>query len=57
MIRRRLFYLFPQLFMPAAVCVWCDGVLRRGGFFSRGKLSHGVCIACKQALRASRERV
>lgn len=36
----------PQWFAPKRICAWCEKVIAAGGFFSRGKLSHGVCADC-----------
>ena len=56
-MKQRLYFLFPHWFLPAATCSWCRAMIRRGGFFARGKMSHGICVGCKLALRSTRERV
>lgn len=47
-IQRRLFFIFPHWFDPAAVCAWCAIRFRKGGWLSKRKVSHGLCEACKQ---------
>jgi hypothetical protein len=45
---------YPQWFMPKRICAWCDHLIARGGIFSRGKISHGVCALCSaEALEQS----
>lgn len=39
---------FPHWFMPKRICAWCGFVIGRGGIFSRGKTSHGVCGHCSE---------
>ena len=44
---------WPQWFAPKRVCSWCPAVMRRGGTFSGGKVSHGICQKCSQAAMKS----
>lgn len=38
----------PQWFRPKRICSWCPDkrVIHRGGIFSRGNVSHGICKHC-----------
>lgn len=56
-MKRRLATFFPTLFKPAAICVWCEKRIRRGGWLADRQLRHGLCIGCQRALRVMRERI
>lgn len=57
---RFLYKLRPQWFAPRKICAWCKILIARGGIFSRGKVSHGVCPCCSHdaltLARLTRER-
>jgi hypothetical protein len=49
---------WPQWFAPKRVCSWCPAVIKRGGIFSRGKVSHGICGDCSRlAMKCVRENL
>lgn len=37
---------FPHWFTPRRICAWCGHIIAPGGFFWRGKVSHGICGPC-----------
>lgn len=46
---------WPQWFAPRKLCFWCPALIKRGGLFSRGKVSHGICQKCSaEALEQAR---
>lgn len=44
-----LYRVRPSWFAARKLCSWCPTLIAHGGFFSRGKVSHGVCTACAMA--------